>query len=106
MIELTTEVQFNQTANSPLALIDIYTTWCPPCRIQEKILKKLEDEFQNQVVFARLNAEKLPKLCDRLKIMYVPTLLLYREGKLVKRFTGLQKEKKLKKTLTTLLMQP
>ena len=68
---------------------DFYTTWCPPCRVVEKILPVIAAKFPS-VAFVRVNAEAMaPDELEGLGIYAVPTIIVYHDRREVKRFVGL-----------------
>ncbi len=86
--------QFNkQLAREPLPqVIDFWAPWCVPCKVTKPILDKLGAEYRGKVKFRAINADQHPQLLQALKIMGIPTLLIVRNGKIVKRYTGAQSE--------------
>jgi len=69
-------------AENPV-LVDFFTTWCGPCKLQAPILEKLSVEMES-ITFAKLDAED-SKIADKLNVRTVPTLILFVDGKEVSR---------------------
>ena len=63
------------------AVIDIYTTWCPPCKIMAPILEELAQEFGDQVDFYKFDAEQETTATGMLRIQGYPTFLFLTPGK-------------------------
>jgi thioredoxin 1 len=79
-------------SNNRIAVIDFWATWCGPCKNQLKILSEIE-QANAGAVFAKVNIDDEFELTDLLGIKSVPTILIYKNGELMHRLTGLhQKE--------------
>ena len=72
----------------PVVVVDCWAPWCGPCRMISPIIDELAKEMAGKVVFAKLNVDENPKVATRFRIMSIPTLLLFKEGKLVDRLVG------------------
>ena len=81
-------------SSTPLLLVDVYTTWCIPCRWMASALERLADELSEKgFKIAKANAGKVDveRVVDELRlepIRGVPTLLIFKEGKEVGRIVG------------------
>lgn len=77
------------TQSSPLpVLVDFWAAWCGPCRAVAPELKKLAAKKRGQLVVAKVDTEALPELSARYGIRSIPTLMLFRGGKLEKQSAG------------------
>lgn len=74
-----------------ILLIDFYATWCIPCKNMSKILDKVVEQFEKQVVFCKVNIDNIPALASIYNIRGVPTILLIDStGKELKKLVGEQ----------------
>lgn len=89
VIELT-EKSFDTAINSPNVLVDFYAEWCGPCRAQAPVLEAFAERYEGRVKVAKLDVDQAPSVAQRLGIMSVPTLVVFREGKETARRTGVQ----------------
>ncbi|HHE67644.1 MAG TPA: thioredoxin [Candidatus Parcubacteria bacterium] len=80
-------------------LVDFYALWCAPCSLLSPLLEKLEKEFEKEVVFAKVNVDTAPLACQKYGINPIPTVILFKEGKPVDGFVGLQSEEKIRSWL-------
>jgi len=87
-----TEIDFNKSV-----VVKFSTEWCMPCKKMDKLLEKMDKEFQDIEIYS-VDAEKFNKLAQSNKIMSVPTLVFYRQGKEVDRMVGLVMTEALRKT--------
>ncbi len=73
--------------NKPL-LVDIYATWCEPCKMLDVILKEVEQNLAGKVVILKIDLDESPELKNEYDIMSVPTLMLFNNGELRWRMAG------------------
>lgn len=87
-----------QMAEKPV-LVDFFAEWCPPCSVLSPILDKLESEFKEKVIFAKVNVDLSPKASQKYGINPIPTVILFKKGEPVSEFTGLKPEAEIKEWL-------
>lgn len=80
-------------------LVDFYAPWCGPCKMLVPLLEQLAGEFAGRVRFAKLNVDDAPELAGRFGITGVPTLMLFRNGRMVEQMVGLPSPRHLKALL-------
>ena len=73
---------------SGLALVDFWATWCAPCKKIAPILEELSQELNNKIKIGKLNVEEGSRVASQYGIMSVPTLLFFKQGKVVEHVTG------------------
>ncbi|MGC8850503.1 MAG: thioredoxin [Candidatus Bathyarchaeia archaeon] len=69
------------------AVVDCWAAWCPPCRALSPIIEKLASEHKD-IAFGKLNVDENPQTPRLYGIMAIPTLLYFKEGRLIDRTTG------------------
>ena len=84
------------------AAVDFYATWCGPCRVLSPMLDKLAEPLAGKIKFFKVNVDESSALAQNFQIQAIPTVLLFKDGKLVDRLTGLPTEADLKAKLETL----
>ena len=85
-----------------IVLCDFWAEWCGPCKQISPILEELSEELQeNKITIAKVNIDNNPETPSKFGIMSIPTLLLFKEGKLVSTQVGLQQKKELKSWIET-----
>ncbi len=76
-------------------LLDFYADWCGPCRMQTPIIEDLEKEFKDKAEFRKVNVDKEGDLATEKGIFVVPTLILEKDGKELKKWMGVTSKEEL-----------
>jgi thioredoxin 2 len=71
-------------------LVDCWAPWCGPCRMVAPILDQLAAESGGRYRIAKLNVDENPQTASRFNIASIPTMLIFKEGKLIDRLIGAQ----------------
>ncbi|RBL88185.1 thioredoxin family protein [Chitinophaga flava] len=69
-------------------LVQFWAPWSPPCRLVSPMVDALADEFSGKVVMGRLNVEVSLRVTEQYQVRGVPTLILFKNGGIVDRKTG------------------
>jgi thioredoxin 1 len=69
-------------------LVDFWAPWCAPCRMIAPALEELAEQYAGKVTIAKLNVDDSADVAARYGIQSIPTLLLFREGKVVEQYVG------------------
>jgi thioredoxin 1 len=70
------------------AVVDMWAPWCGPCRMVSPVIERLSDRYKGRVAFGKLNTDDHGEKAGALGIMSIPTLLFYKQGRLVDRLVG------------------
>ncbi len=81
---------------------DFYAKWCGPCKIQTPIIKDLEKEYNGKIKFEVIDVDKKEKIAKKYKVSSIPTVIIEKNGIVVKRHVGVVFKKELKKELDKL----
>jgi thioredoxin 1 len=74
--------------SSQPVVVDFYADWCGPCQMMSPVVEQLASELAGQVVIGKLDVDVNQEIAIRYGVMGIPTLGLFREGKLVDRLIG------------------
>ena len=98
-----TQDQFDEVTRQPgkKVLVDFFATWCGPCKMLAPVLEKAAEELTN-VQFYKVDIDEEMELANQYKIMTVPTLLFFKDGKLVFQNSGVISRKQLESMLERL----
>jgi thioredoxin 1 len=83
-------------------VVDFYAPWCGPCKILSPMLDELAGPLTNKVKFVKINVDEAPALAQRLEIQGVPTLVFFKDGKVLDSLVGLASRDTLKTRLESL----
>ena len=89
MLNITKENFNEEVLNSKgLVLVDFWATWCGPCRALGPILEDFANEYTN-IKVGKINVDEQPELASQFRVMSIPTLLLFKDGEVIKKSVGL-----------------
>ena len=95
--------QFQETIENGVTLVDFNASWCAPCKAQEPVIKKLVDTYQDRASIIEINIDEHKTLATKYMVQSIPTLIIFKDGKEIKRFVGLQSENTIAKSLDEVL---
>ncbi len=80
-----------------LAMIDFWAEWCGPCKVIAPAVDELAEEYNGKVKVGKLNVDDNPNVSAKYSIRGIPTLLFFKEGKVVNQLVGVQSKAAIKK---------
>lgn len=96
-----TKVNFEKEVinSSGLVLVDFWASWCGPCRMVAPIIEQLADDYQDKMVIGKVNVDNEEELAFKFKIMSIPTIILFKDGKIAERLVGARSKEELKSVI-------
>lgn len=92
--------KFNELINSHIpVLVDFYAEWCGPCKMMKPILEEVKAMKGDKVRVVKVDVDKHQQLATNYQIQSVPTLMIFKEGKLMWRQSGVMQAKELSEFL-------
>ena len=100
-----TETNFDQevTKASTPVLVDLWAAWCGPCRVIAPVVEELAATYQGKMKMGKLNVDDHPAVAAQLRIMNIPTLLLFKGGKEVDRIVGVVPKEELTRRIERII---
>jgi thioredoxin 1 len=84
------EKEFQGEISSGVTLVDFYADWCGPCRMLTPVLDQVSQDVKGKATVVKVDIDQAQKVTEELQITSVPTLILFKDGKEVKRIIGLR----------------
>ena len=88
-LKITIENFENEVMKSDIpVLIDFWAPWCGPCRMMGPIIEQLAEEYEGKAKVGKVNVDEEGELSQAFGVMSIPTIVLIKDGKVVKQAVG------------------
>lgn len=77
-------------ASDKPVLVDFWASWCMPCRMLSPMVDAIAEELAGKVKVCKVNVDEQPELAEQYRVMSIPTLLVFKEGRLVDSSVGVK----------------
>jgi thioredoxin 1 len=88
IVTLTTDNFEEEIKRGAPILVDFWAEWCGPCRMVAPVLEKLAEQYDGKARVGKVNVDEQGALATQYGILSIPTLLLFKEGKVVEQLIG------------------
>lgn len=82
-------------------LVDFWAEWCPPCQMMGPIVEEVALELEGKIKVGKLNVDQAQQTASKYSIMSIPTLILFKNGQVVKQMVGFKGKEDLLKEICT-----
>lgn len=86
-----TEADYAQAVQTGKVVVDFWAPWCGPCKMQGALLEQKLAPENPEIAILKVNVDEEPGLAAKFGVMSIPTLVLYKDGKMIDRLVGLTK---------------
>ena len=83
-------------------LVDFWATWCGPCNMIAPIISEISEEFNNKVKVGKVNVDEEKELAIKYGISSIPTLVIFKNGKISKTLIGFRPKEEIKEVLNNI----
>jgi thioredoxin 1 len=90
---------FEKVISNTTILVDFWASWCSPCKVQDPILEEVAKELNGKALIGKVNVDDNRTLASKYNIMSIPTMILFKNGKNVHQFVGVQPKEKILTTI-------
>ncbi len=95
-----TDKNFQNLTKNKIVLVDFWAAWCAPCRMMAPVLNDLADDLDGkEVAVGKVNIEQYQSLAKKYNIRSIPTMVIFKNGVEVSRFSGVRNKEYLRKEL-------
>ena len=82
-------------------LVDFYADWCGPCKVMHPMLEELKEKMKDEVTILKINVDKNEKVSSKYQIQSIPTLILFKNGQIKWRQSGVVPVNQLQQIILT-----
>ena len=83
-----------------LALVDFFAPWCGPCQLMSPIIDQLAQDYHGKAIkIVKVNIDENKQISDKYQIISIPSLYLFKQGKIIERVNGYSTPEELKKLI-------
>ena len=83
------ENNFDESIKSGIVLVDFWATWCPPCRMMGPVIENIGKEMNGKASVCKVDIDQSPAIAGRYNVQSIPTMIIFKDGKVVKQFVGI-----------------
>lgn len=100
------EFETSVIKNGKPVLVDFWAEWCQPCKMLAPTVEEIAREYEDKVFVSKLNVDDNPNTATKYGIRGIPTLLFFKDGKVVQQLVGVKTKAEIKKVIEADLLAP
>jgi len=89
-IKVFTDQNFQNKIKNGMVLVDFWASWCMPCKMMVPVLNEVAEEVNGKVTIAKVNVDEQKVTAAKFGIRSIPTMILFQNGREVKRIVGVK----------------
>ena len=93
------ETEVIEKSKTTPVLVDFWASWCGPCVMLKPVLEKIAIEYGDKIVLAKAETDNNPNAATKFGVMSIPSVKLFKDGKIIDEFVGAQPEATIKQWL-------
>lgn len=86
-----------------LVLVDLYATWCAPCKALAPVLEELADKYADKIKVVKVNVDEEESIAVKFGIASIPTVIFFKNGQAAASLVGLRTSSEIEKMIEKLL---
>lgn len=86
-----------------LVMVDLYATWCTPCKALAPVLEELADKYADKIKVVKVNVDEEESIAAKFGIASIPTVIFFKNGQTAASFVGLRSASEIEKMIEKLL---
>ena len=94
---------FKMHISKGIVIVDFWAEWCTPCKMMIPVLNQIAEEEQGNVKVCKLNVDKVKKTASKFAVKSIPTLVIFKNGREVKRIVGVKPKAAVMKEVNALM---
>ncbi len=98
-----TDATFKKQISKGVCLVDFWAEWCTPCKILGPVVSEIAEEISDEAKICKLDVQHNQRVATELGIRNIPTVLIFKDGKIVKKFVGVKTKTVLMKAVEAAL---
>ena len=87
--------EFSKTISEGPAIVDFWAVWCGPCKMLGPVIDQLAEELEEKIPVGKIDVDECREIAMEYGVMSIPTVIYFKNGAEIKRFTGVQTKAKL-----------